>query len=92
MNEVKEVGEVLEIIGRVLIRCFVMGVALMVVWLGFLVLAGEFTYNVHSRFIPISREQFDVIQYAAIAITKMCIFLFFLLPYIAIRLVLIRRK
>lgn len=92
MNEVKNVDNLLEAIARVLIRCFVMGIALMLLWLGFLVLAGDFTYNVHSRFIPISRQQFDCIQYGAIAITKGCIFLFFLLPYIAIRLVLTRRQ
>ena len=69
-----------------------MGIALMLLWLGFLVFAGEFTYNVHSRFIPISREQFVCIQYAAMAITKACIFLYFLLPYIAIRLGMRRRR
>ena len=92
MDEIKNVENLLDAIGRVLIRCFVMGVVLMLVWLGFLVLAGDFAYNVHSRFIPISREQFNCIQYAALAITKGCIFLYFLLPYIAIRLVLSRRQ
>jgi MFS superfamily sulfate permease-like transporter len=88
MNEVRDVGNLLETIARVLIRCFFMGVALILIWLGFLVFAGEFTYNIHSWFIPISRQQFDCIHYAAMAITKLCIFLFFLLPYIAIRIVL----
>lgn len=92
MNEVKDVDNLLEAIGGILIRCFVMGIALMIIWLGFLVFAGEFTYKVHSWFIPISRQQFDCIHYGAIAITKGCIFLYFLLPYIAIRLVLKRRQ
>ncbi|UCF42795.1 MAG: hypothetical protein JSV99_09425 [Planctomycetota bacterium] len=91
MDEIKNVDNLLDAIGRVLIRCFVMGVALMLVWLGFLVLAGDFAYKVHSRFIEVSREQFNCIQYAALAITKGCIFLYFLLPYIAIRLVLSKK-
>ena len=92
MNEIKNTDDFLDAIAAVLIRCFVIGMALMFLWFGILVLAGDFTYNVHSQFIPIPRQQFDCIQYAAIAITKGCIFLFFLLPYIAIKLVLAKRQ
>ncbi len=92
MNEIKQSDDLLGAIARVLIRCFVMGIALMVLWLAILVLAGDFTYSVHSRLIPIPRQQFDSVQYVAIAVTKGCIFLFFLLPYIAIRLGMRRRQ
>jgi hypothetical protein len=92
MDEVKNIENCLDAIAKVLIRCFLMGVVVMLVWVGFLVLAGDFAYNVHSRFISLSREQFNCIQYAALAITKGCIFLYFLLPYIAIRLVLSKRQ
>jgi len=86
MCDTKYVNEVLEVIGKVLIRCFVMVLLVLLVWWGALVLAGDLTYSVHSRFIPISRVHFNVIHYAGIALMKTMAFVVFLAPYIAIRL------
>ena len=92
MNETDAVRALLDAAAKVLIRCFLMGTAVLLLWAGFLIFAGDLAYRVHSWTVPISREQFDVIHYAGMMITKACNGLFFLVPWIAIRLMLRKRK
>ena len=40
----------------------------------------------HSKFYPIQREQFDVIHSAGMTFYKICIFTFFIVPYLALRI------
>jgi hypothetical protein len=56
------------------------------------VLAGDLAYSVHAKIVPISREQFYVINYAGGLMTKATVFALFLFPYIAIRLVIKKRR
>lgn len=76
----------LDVIARILIRCFVGGMALLVVWFAWFVFAGDWIYQVHSRWFQIPRQAFDAIHYAGMAVTKITIILLFLLPWIAIKL------
>ena len=78
-------NEILETIGQVLIRCFIMGVFTLFLWWGLLALMGDLAYGVHSKIVPISRQQFDVIHYTGMLMTKAAIFVLFLFPYISIR-------
>ena len=91
-NNSNNANEMLEVTGQVLIRCFVMGVLVLLFWLGALTLAGDLAYSVHAKLVPISRQQFYVIQYAGGLMTKTAIFVLFLFPYIAIRLVTRKRR
>ena len=75
-----------------LIKCFIMGLFVLLFWWGALTLMGDLTYSVHSMMIPISRQQFDIIHYTGMLMTKAVIFVLFLFPYIAIRLVIRKRK
>ena len=92
MSKLNNTDEMLGVIGRVLIRCFVMGLLVLLFWLGALAFAGDLAYSIHAKIVPISREQFYVIHYAGGLITKATIFFLFLMPYIAIRLVIRKRK
>ena len=85
-------NEILEVIGQVLIRCFIMGVFVLFFWWGALALMGDLAYTVHTKFVPISRQHFDVIHYAGMLMTKTTISVLFFLPYIAIRLVIMKRR
>jgi hypothetical protein len=49
--------------------------------------AHEFIYNLHSRLFKISYEAFDSIHYRAMAFWKLSVFLFNLVPYVALRIV-----
>jgi hypothetical protein len=92
MHDSNNADEMLEVTGQVLIRCFVMGLIVLFFWLGALMLAGDLAYSVHARIAPISREQFYLINYAGGLMTKATVFILFLFPYIAIRLVIMKRK
>ena len=85
-------NQMLGLIEQILIRCVVMGVIVLFLWWGALVLAGDFAYSVQAKVVPISREQFDVIHYAGMLMTKAAIFVLFLFPYIAISLVIRKRR
>ena len=92
MHDSNNANEMLEVTGQVLIRCFVMGLLVLLFWLGALMLAGDLAYSVHAKIAPISREQFYLINYAGGLMTKAAVFFLFLFPYIAIRLVIMKRK
>ena len=91
MNNSSNTNEILEVIGQVLIRCFVMGILVLLFWFGALMLAGDLAYSVHTNFVPITQQQFYVIHYAGGLMTKAAVFFLFLFPYIAIRLVIGKR-
>jgi len=74
-------------VAGILVRCFLGGMGLLMVWFAMFVFAGDGIYQVHSRWFQIPRETFDAIHYAVMAATKIAIVLFFLLPCIAIKLV-----
>ena len=92
MHDSDNANEMLEVTGQVLIRCFVMGLFVLFFWLGALMLAGDLAYSVHARIVPITREQFYVINYVGGLMTKATVFILFLFPYIAIRLVIRKRR
>ena len=74
-------------VAGILIRCFLGGMALLLIWFAWFFIAGDWIYQVHSRWFQIPRQTFDAIHYAGMAITKITILLFFLLPWIAIKLI-----
>lgn len=92
MRDSNNANEMLEMTGQVLIRCFAMGLLVLLFWLGALTLGGDLAYSIHAKIVPISREQFYFINYAGGLMTKATVFVLFLFPYIAIRLVLKKRR
>ena len=71
----------------VLLRCFILGFVVLMIWFVFFVLLGPgFIHDVHrSMFNQITRRQFQVIHYCGMGLLKLFIFVFFLFPYIAMR-------
>ena len=80
-------NDVLDLLARVLIRCFLMGLVLLVVWFGLILLAGDFVYRLHGGIFEIPRSQFDSMHYAGMMFCKIALFTLFLIPWIAIRMV-----
>ena len=88
MNETCEIKNMLDVSSKVLLRCFILGMVFLVLWLVLLAFGADWVYTCHSRwFTFLSREQFDAIHYGGMAIFKMFVFSVFLIPYISIRLV-----
>ena len=89
MNTRADFRDQLEVVARILIRCFFFNLALVLIWFLFLLaVKTDGGYAFHSKFFDISRPEIEVINYCGIAIAKMCNLMFFLSPYVAIRLVL----
>ncbi len=82
----------LERMAGILIRCFLMTIALLFVWFIFFALAGGFVYDLHSRWFDLNWYDLNLFFYIGMATLKISAFVFFLFPYIAIRLVLRKNK
>ena len=80
----------LDHLARILIRCFLLSVGLLIFWLVFYLLAGEWAYELHAKWFEITRRDFDLINYCGMGFVKLLAFVLFLVPYVSIRLVLRR--
>ncbi len=76
-----------EIIRDVLAWCAVINYALLLLWFLVFSLAHDWLYRVHGKWFTVSVDNFDAIHYAGMAFFKLCIFLFSLTPYLALRIV-----
>ena len=76
-----------EIIRDVLAWCAVINIGLLLWWLLFFLLAHDWMYRFHGKWFKLSVERFDAIHYAGMAFFKICIFVFNIVPYLALRIV-----
>ena len=77
----------IESVRRALLWCAVINYGILVVWFLFFILAHDWMYLFHGRWFHISVEQFDMLHYATMAIYKIGILLFNLVPLVALRIV-----
>ncbi len=77
----------LETIRNVLAWCLVMNLGLLLWWLLFFTLAHDWTYRFHSKWFNLSVDKFDAIHYGGIALFKIGVLLFNLVPYLALHIV-----
>ncbi len=75
-----------ELIRDVLGWCTLINISLFLTWFLMFSLAHDFVFNLHRRWFNLSLDHFDAIHYAAMAIFKMAIIFFNLVPYIALRI------
>jgi hypothetical protein len=83
-----EQNNLLDAVAGIFIRCFFLSVGILLFWFVFYLLAGNWAYSIHSKWFELSRHEFDLMWYYGMAFFKLCAFLFFLFPYLAIKLVL----
>ncbi|UCE88241.1 MAG: hypothetical protein JSW10_07680 [Pseudomonadota bacterium] len=57
-------------------------------WFAFIAFAHDLTYKLHSQWFNIPVDKFDAIHYSAMAVFKLGVVLFNLVPYLALRIVL----
>ena len=91
MTTSTEINDLLDALAKVLLRGTIFGVLLLLLWFGLCTLASDVVYGFHGRLFDLTRHELSLIHYSAMAFTKICVLLFFLFPYIAIRLVLRKR-
>ena len=64
----------------------VLNYAVLTLWFAAFVLAGDALYRLHARWFGISREVFDALHYAGMAIYKIGVLLFLLVPWVVLTL------
>jgi hypothetical protein len=67
-----------------LLRCAAINYAILLLWFAVFVFAHDWTYRMHSRWFRLTPEAFDAMNFVAIAIYKVGIILFFIVPAIAL--------
>ena len=82
----------LDAVAGVLLRCFVLAFCLLLFSFVFYLLAADWAYSMHSRWFDISRHEFTLMYYYLMGFMKIASFLFFLIPYIAIKLILRKKQ
>ena len=77
----------IEVIRGVLAWSAVINLALLLWWFLFFSLAHDWTYRFHGKWFKLTTEQFDALHYGGMAVFKLGILLFNLVPYLALRIV-----
>jgi len=70
-----------------LIWCAGINYAILIVWFGVFFLAHDWLFRLHSRWFSLSVEWFDGLNYLGMAIYKIGVMLFVLVPLIALLIV-----
>ena len=71
----------------VLMWCSIMNVGLMIVMFLILWLGRRWVYNMHSKFFPVTESQFNAIIYGFLGVYKLVIYVFNIIPWIAVCIV-----
>lgn len=92
MPDPVRLDDALRTVADVLLWCFILSVALLVLWFCIIVLAGGPVYRLHCLFFEISRRHFALVHYGGMGLAKVGAVSLFLFPYVAIRIVLGKRR
>ncbi len=76
----------LELIRDVLGWCALINYGILLLWFLIFSLAHEWLHGLHGRWFTLSGENFDAIHYLSMAFYKLSIFLFYLTPYLVLRI------
>ena len=74
---------------NILLWCMVLGFAVMLIWFGMIVFAGEAIYSLHTEIGTMrmmSLELFMSANYVGIGMWKMCVILCFAIPWLAMKI------
>jgi len=74
-------------IREVLLWCSIINMGLLLWWWLFFIFAHDWMYRYHGKWFKLSADKFDAIHYAGMAFFKICIFIFNIVPYFALRIV-----
>lgn len=88
MSDDQQFHEFFRQLSKVLLRCWIFGFALLLIWFGVFVVAGESVHRHHAQMFGLSWHEMQLIFYCGMGLLKLFVLLFFFLPWLAIRLVL----
>ena len=67
--------------------CTIINAGLLVFWTVIYMSAPDLVYRTQSKFFPIPRETFDVVFYSFIAVFKIVVLVFVVVPYVALLII-----
>ena len=76
-----------DFIRSVLLWSLIINAGLLLWWFILFMVAHDWMHRVHGKWFQLSVGQFDAIHYAGMGIFKIAIFVFYLVPYIALTIV-----
>ena len=74
----------IETIQEALLWCLLINVILLMWWFLIIILAHDWVYRMHGRWFKMSREQFDIIHYSGMALHKIFILFFLVVPLLVL--------
>ena len=77
----------INVVRNALLWCAAINYVLLMVWFLLFVLPHQWFYRLYARWFRLTAEQFDAINFTGIALYKLGILLFNLVPYVALRIV-----
>jgi hypothetical protein len=75
-------------VSRVLLYCIFLGFGLLLIWFILILVGGDVVYEIHSKIFDITRHDYDLMHYWGMGLTKIFILVFFVIPFLALRLTL----
>ena len=75
----------LQKLSGILIRAFGLGILLLAIWANLFILWSVRMYASHAQWFNLSYHEFELFMYGAMIFFKLCLILFFLLPWLAIK-------
>ncbi len=78
----------LEVVAKILLRCWLFGFILLFIWLGVSLFMGETIYGLHSTLFGLTKHELQLIFYCGMGLLKILVLLFFFILWLAIKLVL----
>jgi len=67
--------------------CTILNLALLLLSSLMCICAGDWAYRIHSKLFSISKETFNVAIYSFIGLYKVLVFVFILIPYLALLII-----
>ena len=77
----------IEVLRNMLLWCTIINFGMLTLWFVMFTLAGGWVYRKHSKWFPMSREAFNAMHYAGMGLFKLAIFVFNLVPWLALLIV-----
>ena len=88
MSPSTDLENALTLLAKILLRCFLLGFLFLIFWFALYLAAADFMYSMHGRMFDLTPHDIDMMNYYGMAYFKLTVFVLFLIPYIAVRLVL----
>ena len=87
-----ETDTILKQISGILLRSFIVAMALLILWMVIYLVVGDYWYISHTKLFDITEHELSLLNYAGMGLFKILAFCFILCPFVAIETVIRFKK